>query len=87
MSSEALQKAIQIAGSQQALAKMVGKTQGHVSQWLRRGGRVPPNLVLRIEKATGVDRKRLRPDLFDEDVARALPPECEGTAPAEPKRR
>lgn len=59
----AMQRAVQAAGGQTALARRIGKTQGHVSQWLRRGY-VPPLLVPQIEQATGIPRHELRPDLF-----------------------
>lgn len=63
MSVEALKQAIQQAGGQTDLARAIGSTQGHVSQWLRRG-KVPADKVLKIERATGVPRERLRPDIF-----------------------
>lgn len=63
MSKEALKKAIEKAGGQTALAEAIGKTQGHVSNWLRRD-KVPPEMVLPIEGATGISRHDLRPDLY-----------------------
>lgn len=55
-----LQRAIDIAGSQVALAKMIGVTQQTVSLWLRRAnGRVPAEHAIAIEHATGVDRREL----------------------------
>jgi DNA-binding transcriptional regulator YdaS (Cro superfamily) len=59
----ALKRAIEAAGSQSDLAKKIGKTQGHVASWLRRG-RAAPDCVLAIEKATGISRHDLRPDIF-----------------------
>lgn len=64
MSSDALKQAIQVAGSQTKLAQAIGSTQGHISQWLRRG-KVPAEKVLPIERATGVARHLLRPDVFE----------------------
>ena len=64
MSIEALKQAIQVAGGQTKLARLIGSTQGHVSQWLRRG-KVPAEKVLQIEHATGVARHLLRPDVFE----------------------
>jgi DNA-binding transcriptional regulator YdaS (Cro superfamily) len=64
MSDEALKEAIQKAGGQTSLARAIGSTQGHVSQWIRRG-KVPADKVLKIERATGVPRERLRPDIFE----------------------
>lgn len=63
MSIEALRQAIKAAGGQTALARAIGKTQGHVSQWLRRE-HVPAEEVLKIEAATGISRHDLRPDLY-----------------------
>lgn len=65
MSADALKRAIEVAGSQSALAAAVGKTQGHVTKWLQRQ-RVPAEVVLPIERATGVSRHELRPDIFGE---------------------
>lgn len=59
----ALEKAISEAGGQTILANAIGKTQGHISKWLERGY-VPPEMVLKIEKATGVSRHDLRPDIY-----------------------
>lgn len=63
MSTEALIKACSNVGGQTALAKRIGKTQGHISKWIERG-RVPAECVLSIEAATGVSRHDLRPDLY-----------------------
>jgi DNA-binding transcriptional regulator YdaS (Cro superfamily) len=60
-----LQRAISIAGSQSELARRIGVTQAHVWQWLHRSkGKVPGQYVIPIEKATGVSRHELRPDLY-----------------------
>lgn len=63
MNIEALKTAIDAAGGQTALARAIGKSQGHISQWLRREY-VPAEEVLKIEAATGVSRHDLRPDLY-----------------------
>lgn len=59
----ALQLAVKIAGSQTALAAKIGRTQGHISKWLQRDF-IPPDAVLAIERATGIPRHELRPDLY-----------------------
>lgn len=59
----ALEKAVAKAGGQSALAAAIGKTQGHISQWLRRK-HIPAESVIAIERATGVSRRLLRPDLY-----------------------
>lgn len=65
---EALAKAISLAGGQAAFAVLVSTPERHVSQqlvsyWFRRG-EIPAELVLRVEKLTGVPRDELRPDVF-----------------------
>lgn len=70
MTIDALKMAVEVAGGQTSLAMRIGKTQGHVSQWLRRGN-VPPEMVLPIERETGVSRHDLRPDLYPRDEAAA----------------
>ncbi len=66
MSTQALKKAIQIAGSQTALAKLIDKQQGHVSSWLHRDKKVPPRMAILIERALDgqVTRAELCPDIF-----------------------
>lgn len=71
MAKSPLRKAIDVAGSQTALASLIGKTQGHISKWLQRDY-VPPESVLDIERATGISRHELRPDIY--------PAEAEGFA-------
>lgn len=72
---EALKRAIEICGSQAELAKRVGKTQGHVWQWLNRDRKVPAEMARRIEAATDgkVARHELRPDLYDPPAAAETP--------------
>lgn len=71
MTDTPLIRAIKVAGSQTELARRIGKTQGHISTWLRRGAKTPANMVLRIETATGVSRHELRPDLYPREEAAA----------------
>lgn len=61
-----LQKAIEILGSQTALAKQCGVKQQHIHYWLHHLGYVPAEHVIRIEKATNgkVTRYELRPDIY-----------------------
>lgn len=66
----ALQDAVNKAGGQTALARAIGKTQGHVSQWIRRRY-VPAEEVLKIEAATGVSRHDLRPDIYPREGGEA----------------
>lgn len=63
-----LERAIEKAGSQAKLAELVGCTQAAISNYAR-GRRLPGELAVEIERATGVPRKELRPDLFGRSVA------------------
>jgi DNA-binding transcriptional regulator YdaS (Cro superfamily) len=69
MRSEALDKAIQQAGGVSALALELGITRQAISQW----DEVPPLQVLAVEKASGVPRHELRPDIFGAEAAPSQP--------------
>lgn len=71
MTSNPLQKAIKLAGSQAELARRIGKKQAHIWNWLHRDKIVPAEAVLSIEAATEgqVSRYDLRPDIFGERAA------------------
>ena len=63
----ALQKAIELAGGQVALAERLGVRQSTLSYWLLHSKRgVPGEYALKIEQLTGrlVRRYDLRPDLY-----------------------
>jgi DNA-binding transcriptional regulator YdaS (Cro superfamily) len=66
MSTKALLKAIDEIGTQGKLAALIGKRQGHVGKWLHRDKKVPAEMCVAIELATGgkVTRYELRPDVF-----------------------
>jgi len=59
-----LNRAVSVAGGQLALAKKIGTSQSRVWNWLNRDSRIPAEFVLPIERATGVSRHELRPDLY-----------------------
>ena len=61
----ALQRAILIAGNSTKLGKKLGVSRQAVEQWKV----VPPERVLAVEKATGVSRYELRPDIYGEPPA------------------
>ena len=70
MATHALRRACRVAGGQKPLADKIGTTQSQVWYWLERSKRgVPAEFVLRIEKATGVSRHELRPDLYPKALA------------------
>lgn len=60
-----LERAIEKAGSQAALAGKIGVSQQAVSVWTKKKGKpVPAEMVVAIEAATGIPRHELRPDIF-----------------------
>ncbi len=61
---KALKRAVEIAGGQTALAKLLALEQGHIWWWLNKTKAASPKYVLAIEAVTGVSRHDLRPDVF-----------------------
>jgi DNA-binding transcriptional regulator YdaS (Cro superfamily) len=66
MQREKLQEAIDWAGGQSALARLIGVQQPHVWNWLNRDNKLPLERALAIERATmgKVTVAKLRPDLY-----------------------
>lgn len=58
-----IEQAVNIVGGQAALARVIGVSQPAVFKWVR-NGRPGAVYVLAIEKATGVSRHDLRPDIY-----------------------
>jgi DNA-binding transcriptional regulator YdaS (Cro superfamily) len=58
----ALREAVRVAGSMRALARTIGTSHQAIANW----DRVPAERVPDVERATGVARHRLRPDLYPE---------------------
>ena len=77
MSKEALQRAVDIAGSQTELAKQLAEIMGlpiqqqHVWKWLNTVPTLPAEYCLPIEQATNgsVSRYELRPDIYPDEAA------------------
>ena len=69
----ALERCIQILGSQYKVADAVGVRQPSVSHQVRHGTAVPAEWCLALEAATGgrVTRHELRPDLYPAEVSAA----------------
>jgi DNA-binding transcriptional regulator YdaS (Cro superfamily) len=70
----ALKRAVDILGSQSALARALGEPvkQAHVWYWLNDGGgKVPAEYCAAIERATEgkITRHDLRPDVFERNEA------------------
>lgn len=61
---EALTQAINIAGSQSALARIVGCTPGAIWLLVKNGKPLSAKFVLKAEEATGVSRYLLCPDVY-----------------------
>ena len=58
---QALQRAIDEAGGQRALARALGISRQAVHQWTD----IPVRYVVRVEIATGIPRRELRPDFYE----------------------
>lgn len=60
----AFRRAVEVVGSQVAMAQMLGVTQGAVSKRISEGKPCPHRGVLKVEAETGISRYVLRPDVF-----------------------
>lgn len=68
---EALQKAVDIAGGQTELVRLVDPEQENLKQqniwtWLNRDQKTSAKWVVKVSQATGVPCHELRPDIFPE---------------------
>ncbi|WP_201555806.1 transcriptional regulator [Psychrobacter sp. 72-O-c] len=64
---QALEKAINNAGSQTNLAKLLGlKNASQISSMLNRDGKCSTKYVVKVSQVTGVPCHELRPDVFPE---------------------
>ncbi|HEX2794685.1 MAG TPA: helix-turn-helix domain-containing protein [Croceicoccus sp.] len=61
---EALEKAVELAGGQSALARVCDVAQPSVWKWLQSSKRLPAEHVLAVEAETGISRHDLRPDIY-----------------------
>lgn len=68
---DAFREALRIAGSQAALAAIVGKRQAAISKRLNGSCQARPEEVLPIERATGVPCHYLRPDIYPREIIHA----------------
>lgn len=64
--TDAVREAVELAGGQSALGKLIGRNQSTVRSWLTGRTRVSPQFCGDIETATRgkVRRSDLRPDVF-----------------------
>ena len=63
MNRNAAVRAAEAAGSQSALARVLGCTPQNVQKWCATG-RIPAERVIPVEQATGIPRHELRPDIY-----------------------
>lgn len=69
----ALSEAVEAAGGQTALARLLDPSEEVVKQqnvwsWLNSTKKAPGEWVIPIERATGVSRHDLRPDLYPDEA-------------------
>ncbi len=79
MRDAGLEEAVRAVGGVSELARQIGISQPSVSNW----NRIPAERVLIVEAATGVDRKILRPDLYESDDEIGQPADEVATARAQ----
>jgi DNA-binding transcriptional regulator YdaS (Cro superfamily) len=60
--------AVRKAGSQSAFARLIGRGQATIHDWLKEGKQLPGEYVLTVERETGVSKHDLRPDLYPVDL-------------------
>ena len=68
-----LAEAVRRTGSQSAFARLVQRNQSTIYDWLDQGKPLPGELVLLVERETGVSKHDLRPDLYPADLAISAP--------------
>lgn len=61
-----LSRAVRVAGSQSAFARMIGRSQAYVYRLLRDGKELHPREAKLAEQSTGVSKLELCPDIFDD---------------------
>lgn len=90
----AFERAIAAAGSQSELARKVGCTPANLHQLLKARRLLTARFVIPAEKATGVSRHDLRPDLYPREDTPPAPqpptaqhPAAHPSAPASPPPR
>ena len=69
MRDPGLSEAIRAVGGVSELARRIGISQPSVSNW----DRIPAERVAAVEEASGVERTKLRPDLYEEAAGNAVP--------------
>jgi len=75
MSKSPIERAIEVAGSESKLGALAGYSQVAINKAKRRGY-VTAAMAVAIERATGVARNELCPEIFDVPVATPQPEEA-----------
>ena len=70
---KALDLAVTRTGSQAAMAKLCDVSQPAVWKWLKESKQLPAEHVLTVERATGVSREMLRPDIYPPGLQAGIP--------------
>ncbi|RMB26232.1 YdaS antitoxin of YdaST toxin-antitoxin system [Sphingomonas sp. PP-F2F-G114-C0414] len=81
--SASLKTAVLKLGSQSAFARLCGVSQTAVWKWLQSAKRLPAEHVLKVERATGISKHLLRPDIYpetEEVIAEAAAVDCNRSA-------
>lgn len=63
-SNPGIRRAIAVAGGQVPLAVALGVSQPAIHHYLYKN--CPPEVAIRIEEITGISRREIRPDLFND---------------------
>lgn len=74
-SEAALAKAVRVTGSQSAFGRLIGRRQSTVHMWLSNNTPLPAELVLLVERETGISKHDLRPDIYPPASATGMPVE------------
>ncbi|WP_081668465.1 transcriptional regulator [Sphingomonas phyllosphaerae] len=68
-----LARAVRAAGSQSAFGRLIGRRQSTIFMWLSNDTPLPAELVLRVERETGISKHDLRPDIYPPTSATGMP--------------
>jgi DNA-binding transcriptional regulator YdaS (Cro superfamily) len=71
---EALNAAVDTAGSQSEFARKMGVPQPTVWRWLNQSKQLPAEYVLTAERLYGVSRHDLRPDIYPRPISTGAEP-------------
>jgi DNA-binding transcriptional regulator YdaS (Cro superfamily) len=84
---QAFNEALNRAGSQAALASVIGKKQPAISKRLNGSCRAEPDEAVAIERKLGVSRHLLRPDIFGLVAVGSGDVDCDTHPLSQPSRK